>query len=63
MKRLLQAAKVRALQMAYRRQQAANPRDDAPSAGEIRGLGLLKDETLEDKDMAAAKVLPRKTAN
>lgn len=37
----LQAAKTRALQHAYRKAQAAHPREDAPRAGTIRNLGLL----------------------
>ncbi|KAI9812166.1 MAG: hypothetical protein M1827_004832 [Pycnora praestabilis] len=36
-----EAAKTRALQHAYRRAQAAHPREDAPKAGAIRNLGLL----------------------
>lgn len=38
---ILQATRVRALQTAYRKAEAANPRDDAPKAGAIRNLGLL----------------------
>ena len=29
------------LQRAYRKAEAAHPRDDAPKVGSIRGLGLL----------------------
>jgi NADH dehydrogenase (ubiquinone) Fe-S protein 5 len=36
-----QANKIIALQAAYRKREAATPRDNAPSAGEIRSLGLL----------------------
>jgi len=39
-----QATRVRALQTAYRKAEAANPRDDAPKAGAIRNLGLLDKE-------------------
>lgn len=40
-----QATRVRALQTAYRKAEAAHPRDDAPQPGQIRNLGLLgKDE-------------------
>lgn len=39
--RLSQATRVRALQRAYRKAEASNPRDDAPKAGAIRNLGLL----------------------
>lgn len=35
---------MRALQRAYRKAEAANPRDDAPKAGAIRNLGLLGQE-------------------
>lgn len=41
---LSQATRVRALQRAYRKAEAANPRDDAPKAGAIRNLGLLGQE-------------------
>jgi NADH dehydrogenase (ubiquinone) Fe-S protein 5 len=37
----LQATRVRALQTAYRKAEAAHPREDVPKAGEIRNLGLL----------------------
>ena len=36
-----EAAKILTLQNAYRRREAATSRDDAPSAGQIRSLGLL----------------------
>ncbi|SPN98841.1 uncharacterized protein DNG_01882 [Cephalotrichum gorgonifer] len=36
-----EAARVRALQDAYRKAEAASPRDHAPSAGQIRNLGLI----------------------
>jgi len=39
-----QAARVHALQMAYRKAEAAHPRDNAPKAGVIRNLGLLGKE-------------------
>lgn len=39
-----QATRVRALQTAYRKAEAAHPRDDAPKAGAIRNLGLLDKE-------------------
>ena len=41
---LLQATRVRELQHAYRKAEAAHPRDDAPKAGAIRNLGLLDKE-------------------
>ena len=40
----LQATRVRALQHAYRKAEAAQPRDDAPKAGAIRNLGLIGKE-------------------
>lgn len=46
---LSQATRVRALQRAYRKAEAANPRSDAPKAGAIRNLGLLgQDEDTKD---------------
>ncbi len=44
-----QAARVRAVQAAYRKAEAASPREGAPTAGQIRSLGLL------DKDENARK--------
>lgn len=41
MSQTTQAARTKALQTAYRRAEAANPRDSAPKAGQIRNLGLL----------------------
>ncbi|KAF1350944.1 hypothetical protein BDV97DRAFT_295108 [Delphinella strobiligena] len=52
-----EAARVHALQAAYRKQLAAYPRDDAPNAGEIRSLGLLK-ATDEEKNIKPAALLP-----
>ncbi|KAK3713074.1 hypothetical protein LTR37_008759 [Vermiconidia calcicola] len=45
-----EAAKVLALQHAYRRKEAETSRDNAPSAGDIRGLGLL-DRNSEEVDI------------
>lgn len=42
-----QATRIRSMQAAYRKAEAANPRDDAPQAGEVRNLGLL--EKVEDR--------------
>ncbi|TPX15172.1 uncharacterized protein E0L32_004730 [Thyridium curvatum] len=39
-----EAARVKQLQLAYRKAETANARDDAPSAGQIRNLGLLNKE-------------------
>ncbi len=41
---VIQAARTRALQHAYRRAEAAHPRENAPKAGTIRALGLLDRE-------------------
>ena len=51
-----------ALQSAYRKHLAANPRDDAPTAGQIRSLGLL-DASLEEKDIKPAALLPTVKTN
>ncbi|KAI6379783.1 hypothetical protein MCOR25_001914 [Pyricularia grisea] len=37
-------ARVEALQLAYRRAEHANPREDPPTAGQIRNLGLIGKE-------------------
>jgi hypothetical protein len=50
---VLQATRVRALQHAYRKAEAAHPRDDAPKAGAIRNLGLLDKE--EDTKVVLGK--------
>ncbi|KAG9824288.1 hypothetical protein KCU98_g19003, partial [Aureobasidium melanogenum] len=50
------------LQSAYRKHLAANPRDDAPSAGQIRSLGLIEG-SLEEKDMKPAALLPHVKSN
>jgi hypothetical protein len=57
-----QAARVHALQSAYRKHLAANPRDDAPTAGQIRSLGLIEGD-LHSKDMKAAALLPHVKTN
>ncbi|KAF2229807.1 hypothetical protein EV356DRAFT_536912 [Viridothelium virens] len=54
-----EAARVRALQAAYQKAEAKNPRDDAPSAAQIRTLGLLE-ESMEDKNLKPARFLPYK---
>ncbi|KAI1497136.1 hypothetical protein F5X99DRAFT_397940 [Biscogniauxia marginata] len=46
-----EVARVNALQAAYRKAEAASVRDDAPSAGQIRNLGLI------DKEEDTKKVL------
>jgi len=58
----VQAARVSALQAAFRRQQAATPRDDAPNAGQIRGLGLL-DASEEEKNISVPPVIPTMSSN
>jgi NADH dehydrogenase (ubiquinone) Fe-S protein 5 len=47
----IQAARVKALQTAYRKAETASARESAPSAGQIRNLGLL------DKEEDTKKVL------
>lgn len=46
-----QAARVRALQVAYRRAEASAGRESTPTSGQIRNLGLL------DKEEDTNKVL------
>jgi len=57
-----EAARTMAIQTAYRKQQAAQARDDAPSAAQIRRLGLL-DAPMEEKDLKKPKWLPYKEIN
>ena len=57
-----QAAKVTALQAAYRRREAETPRDQAPSAGQIRSLGLLNRKD-EEVDIKHGVVLPTVESN
>ncbi|KAI1004770.1 hypothetical protein K3495_g3445 [Podosphaera aphanis] len=45
--------RVKALQKAYRASEAANPRDNAPTVGQIRNLGLLGKE--EDTNAVLGK--------
>ncbi|KAF6222609.1 hypothetical protein HO133_000656 [Letharia lupina] len=49
-----EAARTRALQQAYRKAVAANPREHAPKAGTIRNLGLL-DREEDTKEVLAAR--------
>ncbi|EGP88070.1 unnamed protein product [Zymoseptoria tritici ST99CH_1A5] len=56
-----EASKIIALQAAYRKREAATPRDNAPSAGEIRSLGLLEASDAE-KQVTPAKLLATKGA-
>jgi hypothetical protein len=58
----IQAARTLALQAAYRKAEANIKRDDAPSAGEIRRLGVL-DAPLEEKNLKASKWFPHKEIN
>ncbi|KAK6071832.1 NADH:ubiquinone oxidoreductase 11.5kD subunit [Seiridium cupressi] len=48
-----EAARTRALQAAYRKAESSGGRDNAPTAGQIRNLGLL------DKDEDTKKVLEK----
>lgn len=57
-----QASKILALQAAYRKREAATPRDNAPSAGEIRSLGLLEASNAE-KHVQHGNVLPKYADN
>jgi len=50
-----QAARTRALQHAYRKAEAAHPREHSPRAGTIRNLGLL------DREEDTKSVLGSKT--
>ncbi|KAF2403614.1 hypothetical protein EJ06DRAFT_536050 [Trichodelitschia bisporula] len=52
-----EAARVQAIQAAYRKKQAEDPRSDAPTAGQIRSLGLIE-ATLEEKNIKPSKWLP-----
>ncbi|PVH97586.1 hypothetical protein DM02DRAFT_616457, partial [Periconia macrospinosa] len=54
-----EAARVQAMQAAYRKAEADSPRKDAPSAGEIRRLGVL-DVPLEEKNLKVNKWLPHR---
>ena len=58
----MQAAKVTALQAAYRRREAETPRDQAPSAGQIRSLGLLG-KSAEEVDVKRASLIPSIESN
>jgi hypothetical protein len=57
-----QAARTLALQAAYRKAEANIKRDDAPSAGEIRRLGVL-DAPLTEKNLKPSKWFPHKEIN
>ena len=52
-----EAAKILHLQNAYRKREAATTRDNAPSAGQIRSLGLL-DVTDSEVDMKHGSTIP-----
>lgn len=58
----IQAAKTTALQNAYRKRELETPRDQAPSAGEIRSLGLL-DRKDEEVDIKHGGLLPTFKSN
>ncbi|KAK7181233.1 NADH:ubiquinone oxidoreductase 11.5kD subunit [Paraphaeosphaeria sporulosa] len=57
-----EAARTLALQAAYRKAEANIKRDDAPSAGEIRRLGVL-DAPLEEKNLKPSKWFPHREIN
>jgi len=46
------------MQAAYRQRVLKNPREDAPSAQEIKTLGLLPDQKPEDVNMKPISFLP-----
>ncbi|KAF2834477.1 hypothetical protein M501DRAFT_1001102 [Patellaria atrata CBS 101060] len=52
-----EAARISALQAAYRKGAAAQSREDAPAPGQIRTLGLL-DATREEKHIKHGKWIP-----
>lgn len=52
-----EAAKILALQHAYRKREAETSRDNAPSAGQIRSLGLL-DKSAEGVAIDKGSILP-----
>ena len=52
-----EANKIRNLQAAYRKKEAETPRDNAPSAGQIRSLGLL-DRTDAEVGIKRNETLP-----
>ncbi|KAF2001776.1 hypothetical protein P154DRAFT_463785 [Amniculicola lignicola CBS 123094] len=57
-----EAARTLALQAAYRKKEASIERDDAPSASQIRRLGVL-DASLEEKNLKPSKWFPHKEIN
>ncbi|KXL46550.1 hypothetical protein M433DRAFT_143181 [Acidomyces richmondensis BFW] len=57
-----EAAKVSALQAAYRKREAALPRDQGPNVGDIRGLGLLEKKD-EEVDIKHGNLLPTFKSN
>lgn len=57
-----QFARARAMQQAYRKHMVDHPRDNAPSAGEIRHLGLLPDQKPEDVHIKVPRFIPVKGA-
>ena len=58
----MKAARTLSLQAAYRKAEANIKRDDAPSAGEIRRLGIV-DGTIEEKNLKPSKWFPHKEIN
>jgi len=57
-----QRARTAAIQAAYRKAEAKLSRDEVPSAGEVRRLGIL-DATLEEKNLKPSKWFPHKEIN
>ncbi|KAF1985308.1 hypothetical protein K402DRAFT_422259 [Aulographum hederae CBS 113979] len=55
-------ARVRAIQTALRKKMAEDPREDTPTASQMRSLGLL-DLTDEEKNIKRSKYLPSIKSN
>lgn len=47
------------MQTAYRKKMLDDPREDAPTAGQIRSLGLIE-ATMEEKNLKVSKWIPHK---
>lgn len=54
----IQKARAAEIQAAWRKSLAERPREDAPTAGQVRSLGLLPGPP-EEKNLKPAKFIPR----
>jgi hypothetical protein len=54
----IQKARAAAIQAAWRKSLAERPREDGPTAGEVRSLGLIPGPP-EEKNLKPAKFIPR----